>query len=442
MSFRALILSFATMLAGLVAQARPDITDVAQLVVEEEYRIALDSLETMIARDSLDDAAWFYLGLCKLELGENEAAQSALERAVALDPDNTDYIDDLLAVYENNRSEKLDSLYMDVMERFPRKYRTPYTLSLIADNKLYNSGNDSLALRYYEEALAMDDTYAPALLGRAEAHRMGGNLPAYFSEIVPFLRTESIAVQPKCSYIMEFLRRIDGRSYRVWGPQVDAMLDAVAEAHPADSAALVLAGSWFYNREQKEKGRAYFDQWLEADPSNKSAIYTNLSIVKEMEGEAAMDALCQKLIRTVKDVELKASLMDSHACYLFENGRSNEAFKLFEQALKLSPDDSGILNNYAYFLCVKKKKLKTAEKMARKAVEAEPENLNVLDTYGWILHLRHKDDEAKVVFKKAIIYGGKDSDVVLEHYIVVLEALGEKDRASYYKSILQSRKKK
>lgn len=442
MNLRATILSLAAMLFCLVGAARPDITDVAQLVCDGEYKTALDSLEVMVARDSLDDAAWYYIGVCKMEQGEFDAALAAIEKAVALDSLNTDYMDDMLAIYEQTRSPRLDSLYVVLADRFPKKYRTPYALCLIADNTLYGAGNDSLALRYYDEALAMDDSYAPALLGKAEAYRMGGNMPAYFLEIIPFLSKEDIPVGPKCGYVQEFLKRVDGHSYRVWKSQIDGMLDAVAQAHPADSASLVLAGSWFYNTDQKAKGRAYFDQWLEADPENKSAIYTHLSLVNEMEGREAMENENLRLIRTVKNTELKAGLMDSRACYLFEIGKHSEAFKLFEEALKLSPDEIGILNNYAYFLCIKGKKLKLAEKLSRRTVEAEPENATFLDTYGWILHRLGKNAEAKVVFKKAIIYGGKDNDTMLEHYAEVLESLGEKDRASYYRAILQSRQKK
>ena len=34
-----------------------------------------------------------------------------------------------------------------------------------------------------------------------------------------------------------------------------------------------------------------------------------------------------------------------------------------------------------------------------------------------------------------MLYGGKDSAVVLEHYAIVLEALGEKDTAQIYRNM-------
>ena len=94
-----------------------------------------------------------------------------------------------------------------------------------------------------------------------------------------------------------------------------------------------------------------------------------------------------------------------------------------------------MLNNYAYYLSLEGKNLKKAYKMSKKTVEAEPDNATYLDTFAWILHLMDKDLEAKPFFKHAMLYGGKDSAVILEHYAVVLEALGEADAAQVYRNM-------
>ena len=70
--------------------------------------------------------------------------------------------------------------------------------------------------------------------------------------------------------------------------------------------------------------------------------------------------------------------------------------------------------------------------MSRKTVEAEPDNATYLDTYGWILFKMGKPQEALKHFKRAMLYGGKDSAVILDHYAEVLFALKEYDRAMVY----------
>ena len=78
--------------------------------------------------------------------------------------------------------------------------------------------------------------------------------------------------------------------------------------------------------------------------------------------------------------------------------------------------------------------------MSRRTIELEPENPSYLDTYGWILHLLGRDAEAKPYFKKAMIYGGKDHLDILEHYSVVLDALGEKELSQYYRTLADNKK--
>ena len=78
------------------------------------------------------------------------------------------------------------------------------------------------------------------------------------------------------------------------------------------------------------------------------------------------------------------------------------------------------------------KSLKKAYAMSKKTIEAEPDNSTYLDTFGWILYLQGKPDQAKSYFKQAMIYGGKDSAVILDHYAEVLYALKEYDMAFIY----------
>ena len=75
----------------------------------------------------------------------------------------------------------------------------------------------------------------------------------------------------------------------------------------------------------------------------------------------------------------------------------------------------------------------------RITVEKEPDNPTYLDTFGWILYLQGRPEEAKSHFKHAMLYGGKDSAVILDHYAEVLYALGEYDLAFFYWSQAMSR---
>jgi tetratricopeptide (TPR) repeat protein len=144
---------------------------------------------------------------------------------------------------------------------------------------------------------------------------------------------------------------------------------------------------------------------------------------------------CKEAIaKNPDDTSITIPAMSTLGDVYHEKGDEKEAFKYYKAVLKLNPDYIPVLNNYAYYLALKGKKLKEACKMSKKTIDKEPDNPTYLDTYGWILHLLGRDEDAKAVFKHAMIYGGKESATTLEHYSIVLDALGEKELSNVYKS--------
>ena len=168
--------------------------------------------------------------------------------------------------------------------------------------------------------------------------------------------------------------------------------------------------------------------------------YANMANYQLKDFDAIIGNCRYILTNYPKDKELCLQAWSSIGDAYHEKGSSKDAYKAYEKALKINPDYAPVLNNYAYYLSLEKKKLKKAYNMSRKTVEAEPDNATYLDTFAWILHLQGKDLEAKSFFKHAMLYGGKDSAVMLEHFAEVLEALGENDLAKVYRT--QARAKK
>lgn len=103
--------------------------------------------------------------------------------------------------------------------------------------------------------------------------------------------------------------------------------------------------------------------------------------------------------------------------------------KAYEEALKYLPNDVYILNNYAYYLSLRKKELALAASMSKKTLDAEPNNINFLDTYGWILFLQGKHDQSIVYLEKALNNNADKNGTVLEHLGDVYYHLNEMDKA-------------
>ena len=78
--------------------------------------------------------------------------------------------------------------------------------------------------------------------------------------------------------------------------------------------------------------------------------------------------------------------------FVFLKGEANyklkkqvDAFKLFDEAIDLDPENYMALNNYAYYLSLAEKDLEKAERMSGKVIEKFPDNATYLDTYAWVL---------------------------------------------------------
>jgi Tfp pilus assembly protein PilF len=110
---------------------------------------------------------------------------------------------------------------------------------------------------------------------------------------------------------------------------------------------------------------------------------------------------------------------------LNKHEKSDESY---EAALKEDPNNDHVLNNYSYFLSLRKVKLERAAQMAEALVQKHPDNSTYLDTYAWVLYVMKDYKKAKLYLERAVELN-KASGVIVEHYGDVLYQLGEKDKA-------------
>jgi tetratricopeptide (TPR) repeat protein len=100
----------------------------------------------------------------------------------------------------------------------------------------------------------------------------------------------------------------------------------------------------------------------------------------------------------------------------------------YEEALAFNPNNATVLNNYSYYLALRKENLEKAEKMSATLVKNHPENPIFLDTYAWVLFTREKYKDARKIIERAI-NTGKATATHFEHYGDILFKLGDVDGA-------------
>ncbi len=109
--------------------------------------------------------------------------------------------------------------------------------------------------------------------------------------------------------------------------------------------------------------------------------------------------------------------------------RKEEAFKFYDEILENDQNDIVALNNYAYYLSIEGLHLEKALEMSGKTIKKEPKNSTYLDTYAYILFRLERYSDALKYIELAILNGGTNSGVILEHYGDILFKNGKIDLA-------------
>ena len=513
-------------------RAESALADAVALYSNGEFNRALQALEILGTLSPDNDAVWYYKGLTEISLKKYEDALQHLRTAVRLDggnywyrytlarlclhqglteeglglyqalkkdfPNKETVAYDLLDIYfklqlwkealgvldeieqRTGPSEEMVRTRYDLLsalgrqeegveklEQFNESFSSVPVLSMLGDYYL-SEYRDSLARARYAEALSLDHSYVPAVLGMSEVYRHERNYPEYFAILEDFFGSSEIGADAKEMYLGNLIRSMDPKILQLHQAGYDSLARKAVQMHPADSSILSTVGSYFYSTNRPEEAGKWFRQAADTFPESltQTATYVHyLSLVEDwpalrdrslsafdrfrelafldyanlanfnLQDYDAIIGNARYLISNFpKDKKLCLSAYSQMGDAYHEKGDEKSAFKAYEKALKLDAGYAPVLNNYAYYLALTGKKLKKAYTMSKKTVEQEPDNATYLDTFGWILHLMGKDLEAKPFFKHAMLYGGKDSSVILRHYAVVLEALGETDAAGVYRS--------
>ena len=278
-------------------------------------------------------------------------------------------------------------------------------------NLYINSGKIAQAEALYRELQADNPAkypgiYVDAML--ALAHRGARDYPSFFAALRRLVNESEADDDMKYEALMNALGNFDSRTLNAIMPQLDTLMRSYVEAEPrsvhAHNLCMQTAGTLGDHERVIEECRAL----MALQPDDPEQQCNCLAIIGDT---------------------------------YYQTGNTRKAFKTYDQVLKIDPEYCHTLNNYAYYLSLLKRRLAKAEKMSLITVTKEPDNPTYLDTYGWILYLRGKAKEAKPYFKHAMLYGGKDSAVILMHFSLVLEKLGEKDLATYYRNLAESKKK-
>jgi tetratricopeptide (TPR) repeat protein len=154
-----------------------------------------------------------------------------------------------------------------------------------------------------------------------------------------------------------------------------------------------------------------------------------IALQQNKEFEAAEKAFKAGLFFSGEDKEIQSQFYTGLGDAQHSQGKHAESDKSYDKALVAQPNNAYVLNNYAYYLSVRKVNLEKALEMSKKSLDLMPGNVSFLDTYAWICYQLGRLAEARIWIEKAISSSGNPSAEVHEHYGDILFRLHETETA-------------
>lgn len=181
--------------------------------------------------------------------------------------------------------------------------------------------------------------------------------------------------------------------------------------------------------EQYDNVIKHSEQAMEYHPNQAMVYYFNgLANLQKKNNRDAIQAFEQAKKLSTSNPQLVGELNGLLGDAYNAAKEYDKSDKAYDEALTFNANNDIILNNYSYYLALRKANLEKAEKMSAQLVKNNPSNATYLDTYAWVLYAREKYKDAKKVMERALT-SGMASATHFEHYGDILFKLGEVENA-------------
>jgi tetratricopeptide (TPR) repeat protein len=250
-------------------------------------------------------------------------------------------------------------------------------------------------------------------------------------------------------------------------PKVYELLNLLEVAHPNEGRVFSLYGDLLFREKKYKESREKFAKAVELDKSSFITWSNLISLDSEIKDWNAMYTHAKEASELFPS---QASFYYFYAYAAYQKGNYKETVETalmgkelvfenpplqfqfwellgnayhqlnlhtesdaaYDEALRLDPNNAFLLNNYAYYLSLRKTQLTKAAEMSKKSNALIINQASFEDTYAWILFLQKDYVNAELWLKKALEHGGSESGVILEHYGDVLFFLNKKEEALNY----------
>ncbi len=333
--------------------------------------------------------------------------------------------------------------------------------SMLAELYLKNNQHKK-ALQEYEKVLEIDPDDPYIHISLSDYYRKKSDTSKYYEHLVRGFANPMLDIDTKVNILLSFFTV--NEFYDDKKEQAFQLSEVLIEAHPENPKAHSIYADLLYQDKQYEAARKSLRKVLELDKSRYMIWEQLLFTEAELEDYTSMKQESDKVkvlfpqqplpymfsaiasfqsedyqqaiedlengLRFIIDNDLLKSQFHSYLGDAYhETNQDEKAYENYDKSLAIDPQNSIVLNNYAYYLSLENKDLQKALEMAKKAIELDPENASNQDTYGWVLYKLGNYEEARKWIEKSIQNHTDTNAEVLEHLGDVLFQLGKKEAA-------------
>lgn len=334
-------------------------------------------------------------------------------------------------------------------------------MGMLAEVYVANDMEDK-AFQVYERMLANDADDPILRLNLAEYYKRKGNYDRSFQELKQAFASPGLGIDQKIQVLVSYYTITDSDKRLL--PQAFELLDLTTKAHPDDAKGFAMTADFLYREKRLDEAREFFYSTVRLD-SGRSAVWNQLVQVSyeladhkamQRDSETALELFpnqgvfylfngialnAQKKHKEAADMLSQGELFVKGDTYLYvqllsvladaynNQGNYKESDEAFDKALYRDPMNALILNNYSYFLSLRKERLDKAEEMSKRSNVLRSEQPSYQDTYAWILYQQGRYADALEWIEKAVANGGGKSGIIVEHRGDILFRLGRKDEA-------------
>lgn len=296
----------------------------------------------------------------------------------------------------------------------------------------------------------------------SEYYAAAGDDKKSFDELKKAFQTTDVTIDQKIAVLMRFYQASEMNASLI--PEAYELIDITVAVHPKEAKAHSIQGDFYYRDRNDEKALSSFKKAISLDETklllweqtlslemelDKSKdlikdgeralelfpnspllyLYTGFGYEKELQYENAIEKWNMGKELVIENPSLLAQFYTSLGAGYHKVKNYTKSDEVFEKALIINPIDPLVLNNYAYYLSIRKTKLEKAVQLSKQANDIQPNVPTFQDTYAWALFQSGRFDEALIWIERAVGNDTKPNGELLEHYGDILYKTGRTKEA-------------